>query len=108
MNAPTYIHLIPGEALPLLEGASPFKAIVVVETEVAPDWQAQVSDWLIRSGCRYMMAWGENCSDWDTSVDQANLARFDYGEIPEDEFTMTTWHAKETLQETFWFSRRCA
>src|SRR6516165_8013507 len=33
---------------------------------------------------------------------------FDYGEIPDDDFVMTTWHANESLQETFWFSERCA
>jgi hypothetical protein len=33
----------------------------------SPEWQAQVSDWLLRSGCRCMMAWGRNCGDWNTS-----------------------------------------
>jgi hypothetical protein len=55
-----------------------------------------------------MMAWGKDCSAWDSSVDEANLVRFDYGEIPEDDFVMTTWHADEPLEEAFWFSQFCA
>ena len=54
-----------------------------------------------------MMAWGRKCSDWDTSVDLANLAKFDYGEIPDDNVVVTTWHPNESLKETFWFSERC-
>jgi hypothetical protein len=52
-----------------------------------------------------MMAWGENCSSWDDSVDIANLERFDYGEIPESQFVMTTWHQDEPLQEVLWFTK---
>ena len=108
MEAPRYLHLKPGVAPPRLEGVAPFKAVVVVDSEVTPEWQAQVSDWLVRSGCRWMMAWGRKCGDWDTSVDLANLAMFDYGEIPDDDFVVTTWHENESLQETFWFSEQCA
>lgn len=108
MKAPTYLHLKPGDVPPRLVGVSPFRAVIVVESEVAPEWQAQVSDWLVRSGCRYMMAWGIKCSDWDDSVDDANLAMFNYGEVPDEEFVMTTWHENNSLQETFWFSERCA
>src|SRR5690606_27385773 len=80
----------------------------VIDADVTPEWQGQVSDWLVRSGCRYMMAWGKDCSAWDSSVDEANLVQFDYGEIPEDDFVMTTWHANEPLEEAFWFSQFCA
>jgi hypothetical protein len=108
MEAPIYLHLEPGDAPRPLEGIAPFKAVVVVDSEVTPEWQTQVSDWLVQSGCRYMMAWGQKCSDWDSSVDEACLAMFDYGEIPEDGLVITTWHENESLQETFWFSERCA
>jgi hypothetical protein len=108
MEAPRYLHLRPGEAPPRLEGVAPFKAVVVVDSEVTPEWQAQVSDWLARSGCRYMLAWGRKCGDWHTSVDLASLAMFDYGEIPDDDFVMTTEHADESLQETSWFAAGCA
>src|SRR5690242_21784612 len=108
MEAPSYLHLKPGEAPPRLDDVTPFKAVLVIECEVTPAWQEQVSDWLIRSGCRYMMAWGHRCSDWDSSVDDANLAMFNYGEIPEGDDVMTTWHANEPLQETFRFSQKWA
>jgi hypothetical protein len=107
-NTPEYLHLTPGDALPTLASGLPFKAVVVVDCEVEPDWQAQVSDWLVRSGCRFMMAWGHKCGDWDSSVDDANLAMFDYGEIPDDDFVLTTWHDDESLQEVFWFCLHCA
>jgi hypothetical protein len=108
METPIYIHLKPGDPPPRLEGVSPFKAVVVANSEVMPEGQAHVSDWLVRSGCRYMMAWGRMCSDWHSSVDVANLAKFNCGEIPEDDFVMTTSHENESLQEAFWFSERCA
>jgi hypothetical protein len=104
MNAPNYLHLKPGTVLPELDGVRPFKAVVIIEAEVTPDWQTLVSDWLVRSGCRYMMAWGLNCSDWDDSVDYANLDAFDYGDIPDDASVMTTWHEQWSLQEVFEFS----
>jgi hypothetical protein len=108
MDAPTYVHLLPGEALPRLVRPGHFKAIVVVEDDVTPEWQAAVSDWLVRSGCRYMMAWGRRCSEWDDSVDHANLNRFGHGEIPDDEFVMTTWHDQDSLEDTFWFAGHAA
>jgi hypothetical protein len=54
------------------------------------------------------MAWGEQCSSWDNSVDDANLKACDYGEIPEHQFVMTTWHEHKSLQEVFWFSKYTA
>jgi hypothetical protein len=108
METPIYLHLKPGETPPRLEGDALFKAVVVIDSDVSPQWQVQISDWLVRSGCRYMMAWGQKCGDWNSSVDEASLAMFDYGEVPDDDFVMTTWHANEPLQETFWFSEQCA
>ncbi len=108
MQSLEYLHLRPGDTPPRLEAAPPFKAVVVVDSDVTPEWQGQVSDWLVRAGCRYMMAWGKECSSWDSSVDEANLIVFDYGEIPDDNFVMTTWHDNEPLGEAFWFSQFCA
>lgn len=55
-----------------------------------------------------MMAWGTESSRWDDAVDDANLERFDYGEIPEDKFVVTTWHADAPLSEVFWFAKELA
>jgi hypothetical protein len=55
-----------------------------------------------------MMAWGLECSSWDDSVDISNLKLFDYGEIPDDQFVMTTWHTDEPLSEVFWYSKNTA
>ncbi len=55
-----------------------------------------------------MMAWGEDCASWDDSVDLANLEGFDFGEIPDDEFVMTTWHENEPLRQVFWFAKEVA
>jgi len=54
------------------------------------------------------MAWGRDCTSWDDSVDWANLAAFDYGDIPDDDLVMTSWHEDETLAETFWFAAHLA
>jgi hypothetical protein len=108
MHDPTYLHLQPGDIPPRLESLAPFKAVVVVEDEVTPQWQATVSEWLVHGGCRYMMAWGRKCSEWDDSVDLANLRLFNFEQIPDDEFVMTTWHENDSLHETFWFSERAA
>lgn len=55
-----------------------------------------------------MMAWGNECSSWDDSVDIANLEEFNFDEIPEAKFVMTTWHEKVPLKEVFWFAKHNA
>ena len=102
-----YLHLEPG-AVPSSIGVRPFKAVVAVEANVTPQWQALVSDWLVQSGCLYMMAWGKDCSSWDDSVDLSNAKPFGSADIPEDQFVMTTWHSDEPLTEVFWFSKHSA
>lgn len=103
MDTPIYLHLKAGDTPPGLGERSPFKAVLVIESEVTPEWRALVSEWLVENGCLYMMAWGLDCSKWDDSVDFANLEKFDFGDIPDDAFVMTTWHERETLEEVFWF-----
>ncbi len=104
MDAPQYLHLRPGDSPPALQGAGTFKAVLVSEAEATSEWRGIVSDWIVRSGCRYFMAWGNQCRDWHDSVDEANLKRFDYGDFPDDDLVMTTWHEDEPVEEAFWFS----
>lgn len=101
-----YIHLPAGTSLAPVVPV-PRRVIVLIEQEVEPKWQDEISRWIIESGCLYMMAWGLDCSKWDDSVDRANLERFDY-DIPDEQFVMTTWHADEPLHEVFFFARMCA
>ena len=103
-----YVQVQDGEPLPDVGDLKPFKAIVVIEDRPSPEWQTQASRWLVESGCLYMMAWGEDCSSWDDSVDWANLETFDFRDIPDDEFVMTTWHENEPLEEVFRFAKEMA
>jgi hypothetical protein len=103
-----YLHLPPGSPLPDIGHLSPYRAVVIIEAQVRADWQWKVSDWLVASGCLYMMAWGPDCTSWDDSVDIANLEAFDYGDIPADRDVWTTWHNDWSLGEVFDFCKRHA
>jgi len=107
MDDVRYLHLLPGNEPPDLP-AGAFRAIVVVSEPVTVEWRNLVSDWLVRSGCLYMMAWGHECTFWDDSVDYAMIAIHNPCEIPDDNFVMTTWHDDEPLEEVFWYSENCA
>jgi hypothetical protein len=96
------------ENLPTIADLKPFKAIVVIDLMVTTSKQKEMSEWLVSSGCLYMMAWGLECSSWDDSVDIANCEAFEYGEIPDCSFVMTTWHESEPVEEAFWFAKNCA
>lgn len=105
-----YVHLPPGSSPPELL-TEPYKAVVIIEAEHTAEWRYQVSQWLVATGCRYMMAWGVECDAWDDSVDWAYLEAtgddVDVSEVNES-FVMTTWHTDEPLIETFWFAGHCA
>lgn len=103
-----YVRLTPASQLPDLAALRPYKAVVIVEETVTPARQAEISRWLIASGCVYMMAWGEDSASWEESVDHANLAAFEFGEIPDDCLVITTQHGHESLREVFWFSKHTA
>jgi len=102
-----YVHLPAGSALPALQN-TPRRMVVLIEQDVEADWQAEVSDWIVNSGCLYMMAWGRECSRWDDSVDMAMLEQFDFGDIPDEREVWTTWHENDTLEDVFFFCLSCA
>lgn len=104
MTTVSYVHLPPGSQPPAIGEAGPFKAVLVLEQAVADGWQDQISEWLVRSGCLYMMAWGVKCSSWDESVDWANHSVTGLNDVPDDQFVMTTWHDDEPLTEAFWYA----
>jgi hypothetical protein len=103
-----YLQLKPESTLPEISSLKPFRCVIIIEETVTPEWQEQVSNWLVKSGCLWMMAWGKECDTWDDSVDYANLKEFNYGDIPEEKSVMTTWHANDSLMEVFWFSKHSA
>lgn len=62
----------------------------------------------MESGCLYFIAWGVACETWHDTMDWTVLEAFDFGEIPDDRFVMTTWHDKEPLSEALWFAGNAA
>lgn len=108
MNIIRYLRLRTGDPLPDIRDLSPFKAIVIIDGLVDPQWQADTSRWLADSGCRFMMAWGNCCSSWDDSVDIANIEQFDASDISADDFILTTWHEDEPLRDVFEFAKFAA
>ncbi len=108
LKQPKYIRLVDGDPFPEINDFSPFIAVVIIETPVSVNWQTKASKWLVDQGCLFMLAWGLECSSWDDSVDIANLEDFDYGDVPDDRFVMTTWHENEPLTDVIEFAVRSA
>ncbi|HZF95897.1 MAG TPA: hypothetical protein VEZ20_13620, partial [Allosphingosinicella sp.] len=102
-----YLHLPPGREPPALT-CGPFRAAIVSEAEAPQEWRARIAEWLVKSGCLHVVAWGAECETWHDTVDWANLEAFAFGDIPDDSFVMTTWHADEPLSEALWFAGQCA
>ncbi len=102
------MHLPSGATPPDLADVGRFCAVVVIEDDVTAEWRHRVTDHLYRSGCRYLLAWGRECSLWDDSMDWTNMEAFDFGDIPDEDFVMTTWRDDEPLSEVFWFCKNCA
>ena len=102
-----YIHLPAGADIPDLAPA-PRRLLVIAEQAVPTEWMNAVSDWIVRSGSLFVMAWGTGCEDWHDSVDNAYLVHHDFGEVADEHFMLTTWHDSEPLKETFWFAAACA
>lgn len=101
-----YFRANDGDPLPDIADLKPYRAIVIIEADVSDEWQWLVSKWLVNSGCVYMLAWGQDCSSWDDSVDWASIGTTE-AEILERKnaaHVMTTWHEKETLSEVFEFA----
>ena len=102
-----YLHLSPGQDPPPLK-FGPFRAVIVSEIEVTQEWRNHIAEWLLKNGCLYVIAWGIECENWHDTVDWANLEEFDFDDIPDDKFVMTTWHDREPLSEALFFAGQCA
>lgn len=103
-----YIRLETGAQLPDINRLNPFKSVVLVEEPVTAQWQEQVSNWLVSSGCRYLMASGIDADTWDDAIDLANMRQFNYAEIPAEDQIITTWHGAENIEDVLFFAKHSA
>ena len=82
--------------------------MIVSEVKVTQEWRNRIAEWLVKGGCLYVVAWGAECEDWHIAADMARLEEFNFGDVPNDKFVMTTSHENEPLEEAFWFAGQCA
>jgi hypothetical protein len=87
---------------------SPYRAVIVADLVVSDDWLNVVAKWIVAAGSLYVVAWGVDCEKWHDGVDWAVLEVFEFGDIPDDRFVMTTWHSGEPVSEAFWYAGHCA
>lgn len=102
-----YLHLRPDDAPPAMV-ARPYRAVMIAELATSQSWRNEIASWLVRSGCLYFIAWGLECEAWHDTVDWTVLEEFNFGNIPDDKFVMTTWHENEPLTEALWFAGHSA
>ena len=103
-----YLSIQIGQTPPEIEGDAPFKCILVVNGKAQEAWRGTISQWLVSAGCLYLMVWGEDAEVWHDGVDQAHLKEFDFGDVPDDRFVMTTWHDNESLEDVMFFAKFAA
>jgi hypothetical protein len=65
---------------------------------------------LVDRGLVYFCAWGSRCEAVHDAVDQCDIQKHhEAGKaLCNDSIVMTTWHARESLQEALWFFKTCA
>jgi hypothetical protein len=102
-----YLHLVSEQVPPKLS-PTVFRVVIVADVAVEESWRKLISDWLVKSGCLFVVAWGVDCQAWHDEVDHSVLEMFGDSEIPDDQFVNTTWHDDETLSEAFHFLEHLA
>ena len=95
MSAPLYLYLPHGSPLPALP-SGPFKALLVAESIAMEEWRTQTCEALARAGCRYLVAWGQDCKEWRDAMDGAASGSGD--------LVVSTFHSDQPLAEAMWFS----
>jgi len=108
MSSPIYVHLNPDEPLPPIGQAKACRVVLIGEATVPTSYREAVAQELVNGNCLYFMSWGTECEAWHDEVDMANIEQFEFRQIPEDAFVMTTWHEREPLSEVFWFCKNSA
>lgn len=61
--------------------------------------QYEISKKIVRSGCRFAVCAGHNCSTWDDSIDEEYLATDENFNPPDETFVMTTWHENDSVAD---------
>jgi len=70
--------------------------------EIEPAKLAKIFEPLVNRGLAYFCAWGVRCEDVHDAVDHCVVFNEIDG-VEEDYLLMTTWHARESLEEALWF-----
>ena len=103
-----YLHLTPDSDFPTLEELSPFKAILIIDADVAEMTMWETSRALVAAGCLYASTWGNQCEPWHDAIDDAFLEATNYDDVAPEHAVTTTWHEDEDLSEVFWFAKHRA
>lgn len=98
----SYVRIDECNSLPFLDIREQWAAIIVGDLPFSNERRDEVAHWLCKENCRWMAAWGIDCSKWDDALDEAEIALWPDG-APDDKFIVTTWHNIESLDEVFWF-----
>jgi hypothetical protein len=117
-KCPLYSEFVPDFAAlerVSLPSAHTVLLIVVDACGVSTDVIDRVADRLLRSGLVYVCVWGADCERVHDIFDEVHVAHEVLGDIQVDDgrsepdfALMTTWHARETLEEAIWFFIQCA
>lgn len=104
---PEYVYISPQGRIPKRQ-VEPYLCLLVADKKVSGEKIVEIADWLLKTSCLYLMAWGEQSTSWNDAVDMANLKAFNFAYIQDEKFIITTWHDNETLYDVFFFAQTCA
>ncbi|MET0320309.1 MAG: hypothetical protein ABW069_06270 [Duganella sp.] len=107
-NTPRYLHLAPEGELPVLEALDNFKAVLVVDVDVLETVRWDISRWLVESGCKVAVVWGQGAVAWGESIEDAHLEATDYEDVADEDVLIVTTHEDDDLSEAFWYARHRA
>ncbi len=103
-----YLQLFEDTNLPAVKHFAPFKAVIAIEDVSSHARQIEISNWLVETGCRYVMVCGADCRSWEESIRRANLDQVDINEMEPRDFVMITTHRHEKLRSVFWHAKKHA
>lgn len=103
-----YVQLTAESTLPDVSYLQPFKAVLISEQQPNQDRCRAISEWLVSSGCLYVLAWGKGSIDLYESVQAANQAAHIGEQIPDKHLIIATCHEDEQLADVLWFAKYSA